>query len=244
MYTPVRADNAQKRLALLRDGKIEPLAADDKNRLLATRNIGLPNVEIRHISAFPVKYVVTADQHPAAVLTGEADAKTCTKGFIKRDRQEGDRAGVIQFGQQVAVNWEGQGTQLLVSLVASPGTAYTANPPGLLHDVKPIAPRADVAGFTGKFADGTEIGYIASAQPTALQLGAIEATASTLLIADGHGIALDCSKIGGIAPPDADFTFRVENGRAIVEEPIYRPIQPVVIEPLPNVFTDTRHGHA
>ena len=119
------------------------------------------------------------------------------------------------------------------------GRGARTPPPDIVRDVRPIAPRADTAGFTGNFADGTDISYIASAHPTALRLGAIEATASALLIVDGHGIALDCATLGRTTPPQNDFSFRIENGRVIVEEPIYRPIEPVMIEPLPNVFTDT-----
>ena len=239
LYTPVRSDDVQKRLGLLRAEKIVPLLTDEENHILATRNLGLPNVEIRHIGALPLRYAVTADRRMDAALNGSFDAKNFTKGFPKRDRQEGERTGTIEFGQEVAVNWEAQGAHVLVSLVAAPGAAYTRDPPGVLRDVQPIALRAELTGFQGKFADGTDIAYLASAQPAELRLGAVEATASTLLIADGHGIALDCTSIGGTAPPQADFTFRVDAGRVIVEEPIYRPIQPVMIEPLPNVFTDS-----
>ena len=162
------------------------------------------------------------------------------KKFSKRDRQQTEVSRAAQFSQQVAIHWQGQGPQVLVTLVTPQGRGYTTAPPlSVMRGVTPIAPRPDLAGFTGKFADGTAIAYQAAARPCTLTAGDIEATASALLLTGDHGLTLDCTQIAGVAPPYSDFTFRLAGGQVVAEQPIYRPIRPVVIEPLANVFTDT-----
>jgi hypothetical protein len=244
LYTPVRLDNLAARLDLLRRENSQPLLADAAARTLATCNVGLPNVQVRHFGAIPVDYAVQPNRHFDAVMAAGADLKQVLKTLPKRDQHHTEQSQALQFGRQVAVNWQGQGAQVLVTLVMPQGRSYAPSaPPSVLRDVKALAPRQDAAGFTGRFADGTDIGYMASARPAGLKLGPVEATASVLLVAGGRGLALDCTKIaaGGeaAAPPCADFTFRIDSGRVVVEKPIYRPIQPVVIEPPANVFTDT-----
>jgi hypothetical protein len=243
IYTPVRTDNLQRRLQLLRDGKMNPLVEDAKEHTLTTCNIGLPNLHIRHVGAQAIEYKVRRDARPDALLAG-ADLKDVTKKFSKRDRQHGDKTHLAEFSQQVAAHWTAQGEQVLITLITPSGPHYAAGtPPAGLRDVTPLAARPDAAGFTAKFADGGGIAYVASCKPAACKLGAVEATASALLVADGRGIALDCSRIasGGeaVSPPYPDFTFHIENERVVIGQPMYRPIQPVAIEPVANVFTDS-----
>ena len=229
IYTPVRLDHLPKRLELLALEKNPPFTADSHARTLTTHNIGLPNLQLRHITACPLEYKLGAGN-----FGGDQ------KKFSKRDRQQTEVSRAAQFSQQVAVHWQGQGPQVLVTLVTPQGRGYTTAPPlSVVRGVTPIAPRPDLAGFTGKFADGTAIAYQAAARPCTLKARDIEATASALLLTGDHGLTLDCTQIAGVAPPYSDFTFRLAGGKVVAEQPIYRPIQPVVIEPLANVFTDT-----
>jgi hypothetical protein len=217
IYTPVRLDHLPQRLELL--GRTPPLTIDRMARTLTTHNIGLPNLQLRHISALPLEYEL-----------GRSNFGGDPKKFTKRDRQQTEASRAAQFSQQVAVQWRGQGSQLVVTLVL---------PQIALRDVKPIASSPETAGFTGRFADGGHLAYMASVSPRALQVGGVEATASALLLAGDRGLALDCARIGGLSPREPDFTFRIERGKVLVEQPIYRPIQPVVIEPQACAFTDT-----
>ncbi len=217
IYTPVRLEHLPQRLELL--GRRPPLTADLAARTLTTHNVGLPNLQLRHISGLPLEYEL-----------GRSNFGGDPKKFSKRDRQQTEAGRAAQFSQQVAVQWRGQGPQLVVTLVL---------PQIALRDVKSLASSPETAGFTGRYADGSDLAYLASVRPRALQVGGIEATASALLLAGDRGLALDCARIGGLTPREPDFTFRIERGQVLVEQPIYRPIQPVAIEPQANVFTDT-----
>lgn len=217
IYTPVRAEHLEKRVALRADAK--PFTADAAARILTTHNAGLPDLQLRHFSALPLEYRM-----------GRNNFGDDQKKMSKRERQQGDVAKLVQFSQQVAVDWQGRGAQMLVTLV------QTGEP---LRDVRPLAPGVDSAGFTGTLADGTAVAYLAAATPRELTVGGVQANAAALLVVGTHGLALDCTRIAGLAPESRDFVFRVEQGKVVLGEPIYRPIQPVVISPEANVFTDT-----
>ena len=217
IYTPVRAEHLEQRLALRGDAR--PFTADAAARTMLTRNDGLADLQLRHFSALPLEY-----------RTGRSNFGGDVKKLSKRDKQQGDVAKLVQFSQQIAVDWQGRGAQLLVTLV------QTGEP---LRDVLALTPGADSAGFTGTLADGTAVGYLAAATPRELATGGVTANAGALLVAGAHGLALDCTRIAGITPEDRDFVFRVAAGKVVMGEPIYRPIQPVEISPAANVFTDT-----
>lgn len=243
IYTPIRNDNLQIRLKILRDANAKALIVDEAGRTLTTCNIGLPNVQVRHIGAQSIAYRVRPDSRPDAILAG-TDLKDLMKKFTKRDRQHGDQSHLVEFSQQAAADWTAKGAQVLVTLITLTDNNYSpGGPQAVLQDVKPLAAQQDTAGFTAKCADGSEIAYLASCKPAPLKLRSIEAVASVLLIAGDQGIALDCSKLSSagesLAPPCADFTFGVTNGRLSFEQPIYRPIQPIVISPEANVFTES-----
>jgi hypothetical protein len=102
-----------------------------------------------------------------------------------------------------------------------------------------------VNGFVAKLKDGAEIAYTASLQkPEPLQIKGISAVAESLLVlsdTDGKvsGTVLGCSKISGrhLTQISSDFEFAV-SGSTVESRPIYRPIEPVEIEPGINAFTD------
>lgn len=242
LYTPVRGEEIRQRLELLHREGIPSLVADAAAKTLATRNLGLPNLQIRHFSALPIRYEVDADRSAEKIRTG-LEPKAALKGFNKRDRQHSEQYDEVQFGQKVAVHWESAGTHTMVSLVTPQRRHYAVAPPAPLRDVREIAAARDRVGFTAKFADGADLAYLAAAQPAALQLGALAGHAAVLLLADGRGLALDCSALAwrgrAVPVPAADFEFWIEDDRLVVGQPIHRPIQPVTIAPAVPVFTDT-----
>ena len=247
VYTPVRSEQLDARLHALRDDKLPQLISDSKTGLIATNNIGLPNLQLRHVSALPLSYAISDDRRTAAALEANGDLKAVLKPFSKRDRHHTDSTGAVQFSRHVAVNWEGQGPQVVVTIVSPQPPHYdaTTEPPLALTDFKPLPLSNEVAGFTAKLDDGGNIEHLSAATPRNLQLGAIKAYASGLTVIVGKsGIALDCTSltINGttLKPTHPDFTFKLDGNRLVIDEPIYRPIQPVVIEPRDcNVFTDS-----
>lgn len=273
VYTPVRSEQLDARLQALREEKLPQLISDSKTGLIATNNIGLPNLQLRHVSAMPLSYSISDDRRIAAALEAKGDMKTVLKPFSKRDKHHTETTGAVQFSRQVAVNWEGQGSQVVVTIVSPQPPHYdaTKEPPLALTDFKPLALSNEVAGFTAKLASGGDIEHVSAATPRELQLGEIKARASSLTLVKAvssrtaqssfvpsvplvpvaaapqlnqHGIALDCSSltINGttLKPAHPDFTFYFDGQQFVIDEPIYRPIQPVVIEPRDcNVFTES-----
>ena len=103
-----------------------------------------------------------------------------------------------------------------------------------------------VGGFTARLKDGAEIAYAASMEkPAPIAAGGLKATAEALLVvkeADGRrtGAVLGCQSMqwGGPKAATADYTF-ASAGWSFDTRPIYRPIEPVAIEPGRNAFVDT-----
>lgn len=247
VYTPVRTEQFDLRLRALRADKLPQLISDAQTRLIATNNIGLPNLQLRHVSASPLSYAISDDRRIAAALDAHGDMKAVTKSFSKRDKHHSESTGAAQFSRQVAVHWERQGPQVVVTIVSPQPPHYdaTTQPPLALTDFKPLAVSHEVAGFTAKLAAGDEVEHLSAASPRALQLGAIKGHASGLTLVGGKsGIALDCTSLAlrdvTLNPTHPDFTFHLEGERFVIDEPIYRPIQPVVVEPRDrNVFIDS-----
>ncbi|MFM9960367.1 MAG: chitobiase/beta-hexosaminidase C-terminal domain-containing protein [Planctomycetaceae bacterium] len=247
VYTPVRSEQLDARVQALREDKLPQLISDAKTGLIATNNIGLPNLQLRHVSALPLSYAISDDRRVTSALEAKGDMKAVLKPFSKRDRHHTETTGAVQFSRNVAVNWEGQGPQVVVTIVSPQPPHYdaTTEPPLALTDFKPLALSNEVAGFTAMLADGGDIEHLSAATARELKLGAIKAHASGLtVIAGKSGIALDCTSLTinntTLKPTHPDFTFHLDGNRLVIDEPIYRPIQPVVIEPRDcNVFTDS-----
>lgn len=244
MFAPVRFDDMKARLALLKKEGVEPVTLDAKARTVATWNIGLPNLRLRHITDLPIDYKLSRETRRDSVLAGAADGPAALKGFPKVDRQHSDLAKAAHFGQQLAVNFSGRGEMAMVTIVSPQDKAYSpAGPAEDLRDVTPMSLGADAAGFTAKYPDGTPIGYAAAMSARPLKVVGVTATARALLVVGGEGIALDCAQIAAdgkpaITPPNADFRFQVHGGAVSLGQPVHRPIQPVVIEPSQNTFIE------
>jgi hypothetical protein len=240
IYTPTRRDHLAARLRLLNQAGVAPLSLDVESRTLATCNVGLPNQFMAHASALPLNYKVQADPRIQAAMETGDDPAALDKKFGKYDRQEGEMSGRRQFSSRVAMTWQAEGPAALITIVMPQDTAYETTPSHPLADLHIDAPRQDVAAFTARYPDGTPIAYAAAHGARELQAGPVRANARGLLLVGDDGIALDCTAIAigdqRITPEHADFTFRIEAGRVVIDEPIYRPIQPVVIEPACNIF--------
>ncbi len=262
VYTPVRSEQIGARLNALQREKLPQFISNSQQQLIATNNIGLPNVQLRHVSTLPLSYSISEDRRIASAIETQGDMKALMKPFSKRDKHHTESTGAVQFSRQVAVNWEGQGPQVVVTVVNPQPPHYDPlpEPPLALSDFQSLAISSEVAGFTAKLANGGDIAHLSAATPRSLQLGAIKAHASGLTVCkpkkgstdnalnrgvnDDYGIVLDCSSLSvngtSIEPTHPDFTFHFDGQRLVIDEPIYRPIQPVVIEPQDrNVFIDS-----
>ena len=142
---------------------------------------------------------------------------------------------------RIGVDWNGTGNQQVVN-------AILPRPPGNdpAHDfksIKQITGGNNSVGFEAILPDGAKVEYLSS--PDAkdqITLGNVTIQGGSLLLSGGAGIALDCTamQVNGkdVTPPGKDFEFDLAGGK-VAFQPIYRPIEPVVVGPDRNVFTDS-----
>jgi hypothetical protein len=241
VYTPVRLDGLRERLVALAAAGVEPVQLDAQARRLTTHNPGLPGLTLRHLSGFPVDYRLKEDARWVAARAGEIGVPELFKRLSKRDRQHSEQWAAAQFGRPVAVEWTGQGDQLLLTCLEPRGRDYGLTVPEGLGDFRPDpAATPDRTGFTARFPDGTPLAVAASVHPADLRAPGLQATASLLVVDGERGVLLDCARLSDAAgprtPTHPDFTFRLRDGRVEEIEPIHRRIAPVVIHPETNVF--------
>lgn len=247
LFAPVRIDNLKQRLELLKVEGVTPVAADASAKTIVTRNIGLPNLRMRQFGEFPLQYVLTPEKRRDAAIAANGDLAAVYKGMPKVDRQHSELSKAAHFGQQIAVNWKGQGEQALLTVLTPQNKSYSpAGAADDLREVKPLALGSGAVGFTARYADGTPITFAASIKPRELALGTVRATARALLICGNDGLALDCTTIewtgkapSKTQPVTADFRFSITNGALAIGRPIHRPIQPVTIEPARGTFIES-----
>lgn len=118
-----------------------------------------------------------------------------------------------------------------------------------LSDVKKLEPDKDTIGFSATTPDGTKVRYLTHLDGTGtLALDPVTVTGESLLLVtepDGKvsGMMLGCRAlaIGGVKQVlvSADAEFSLVGKRLADVQPIYRPIEPVVISPAANVFTES-----
>ncbi|MEI7901387.1 MAG: chitobiase/beta-hexosaminidase C-terminal domain-containing protein [bacterium] len=110
-----------------------------------------------------------------------------------------------------------------------------------------LTPDKDTVGFSATTPDGTKVRYVTRLCGTGtLALDPVTVTGESLLLVtepDGKvsGLVLGCRAlaIGGVKQrlDSADAEFSLVGKRLADVQPIYRPIEPVVISPVANVFT-------
>jgi hypothetical protein len=130
-------------------------------------------------------------------------------------------------------------------------TAIYPHPSGEpeLRDVQKLTPDKDTVGFSATTPDGAKVRYLARLDGTGtLALDPVTVTGESLLLVtepDGKvsGLVLGCRAlaIGGAKQvlASADAEFNLIGKRLADVQPIYRPIEPVVISPVANVFTES-----
>jgi len=141
--------------------------------------------------------------------------------------------------QEITAAWKATGDSLVVTLVVprAPGV-------GDVKNLK-VAQSDGVCGFAVDAADGTHIQSLVAVTGTRiLKLGRIVMTGESLLIAGPGGIALGCQSLSvdgkPVELPGPDFEFAIDQeSKIVVRQPVYRPIEPVDIQPDRNVFTDS-----
>ena len=130
-------------------------------------------------------------------------------------------------------------------------TAIYPHPSGEpeLRDVQKLTPDKDTIGFSATTPAGAKVRYLARLDGTGkLALDPVTVTGESLLLVtepDGKvsGMMLGCRAlaIGGVKQvlDSADAEFSLVGKRLADVQPIYRPIEPVVISPVANVFTES-----
>jgi len=141
----------------------------------------------------------------------------------------------------VNIDWKGTGNQQVVSaLLPRPsGSGAEAD----FKSIKQITGGKSAVGFEAVMPDGATVDYLASPDDgDTLTLGNVTVQGGNLLLSGDSGMALDCTSmtVGGkdVTPPGKDFEFSTAGGN-VTFTPIYRPIEPVIVGPDRNVFTDS-----
>lgn len=148
----------------------------------------------------------------------------------------------IPFRRHATVTWRGKGEQALTTVIAPREASFDVDGQASLTANARLVEGPGLSGFDMALADGTRVQYRAACRAAALVAGDVTAEARVLLVSGDRGVALDCSRIAfaGVSqtPAHPDFEFVLTGGGLRLGQPIYRPIQPVTIEPDANVFVD------
>ena len=238
--TPLRKDNWQKRMDLMKEEKLDTVKIDGKEKMICVNNAGFPSIEMRYFGSIPLQFGVN-EQFPSAVLkkaNGDLGVIMKSVGTKKMPKDS-----PIPFSRHATVTWSGQGSQVLTSIFALKEEKYDLKSNNLLSEIKSELTTTGATGLSGNLADGTRICYFASSRPIQHHGIGVKALARVLLVVGKRGIALDCTKIEfnnkGQSPTYTDFEFYLDNGKLIIDKPIYRPIAPVQIKPESNIFVDS-----
>jgi hypothetical protein len=202
---------------------------DAPGNVIRTESATNPNISMYQFSSKPLAY--------------DGEIETSGGSFYN------PKARDVDF-HRVSAAWKAKGESQVVTLLYP---RKDSNAPVL----KPEALKLDngqVGGFSVKREDGTRIAYLASAEATAMSAEGIKATATALLVSrsgqsiqgivlDGKSLSLDGKAIE-LPAADCEFTINIPlitDNRSLITSfiPIYRPIEPVVIHPERDVFTDT-----
>ena len=198
---------------------------DAPSNVIHTESATNPNISLYQFSSKPLAY--------------DGEIESSGGSFYN------PKARDVDF-HRVSAAWKAKGASQVVTLLYP---RKDTNAPVL----KPEALKLDngqVGGFSLKREDGTRIAYLASAEATGMSAEELKATATALLVTRGgqgiQGLILDGKSLSidgkSIALPSPDSEFTITNAAVpsqIAFTPIYRPIEPVVIHPERDVFTNT-----
>lgn len=221
---PVSNHEHARRAELIKKENIDSVVVDREHNTVKVRNPGYSGMDMFFLANVPLSYQVNRPlEQKVALKKQPADAP-------------------VQYQRSLGVSWEAEGPCSVTTVVRPYRAVYGKEPEPALRNVRPIEGGPGLSGFTAEFADGTPIYYAASTVPVRLTAGDVSVTARNLLVAGNRGIVLDGSAmvVGGrdVAVAHPDFEFAVDGKTVRVEKPIYRPIQPVTIEPAQTVFAD------
>lgn len=221
---PVSNDEHERRVELIKKENIDSVIVDPEQNSVKVRNPGYSGMDMFFLSNTPLSYQVT---DPLA-----------QKVPLKKQPPNAP----VQYQRQLGVSWEVEGPSSVTTVIRPYRVFHDKEPEPALRNVRPIKGDAELSGFTAEFADGTPIYYAASTVPVRMNAGGVSVIARNLLVSGNRGIVLDGSamEVDGkaIAVTHPDFEFSIEGSTIRVEDPIYRPIQPVTIAPATTVFVD------
>ena len=149
---------------------------------------------------------------------------------------------LLMYGwMHVDINWSGTGNQQVVHAIFPRPSGNDAD--GDLKSIKQITGGQNSVGFEAVTPDGATIDYLSSPDDKdTLTLGNVTIQGGNLLLSNGSGIALDCTamKVDGkdVNIPGQDFEFDLTGGKVAFQS-IHRPIEPVIVGPDRNVFSDS-----
>lgn len=201
----------------------EELKIDEKRQEIATSKADGVNFTMRSFSRSPLGY------------------KSIKRNKIVKYGYYGDRLNPWNNVCEVLMTSEKK-KELLTVFAMYPGKDIKDTFKSLKKLISP-----NYEGFSAEMPDGSSVTYMAAfAGETELKSGLISANANVLLAAEKAGIknvmVLDCKELSvnrqkvKLAHPDAAFDY--SDNKISKLSYIYRPLNPVVINPAENVFVD------
>jgi hypothetical protein len=152
--------------------------------------------------------------------------------------QKNPKNHYMPYGRnEITARWKADADTQVVTLIQT-------RPGGLekLEGLESISTPSGALGFKAKLKSGQEVAYLSSGKgQTSLRMAGIDAEAESLLLVGTKGIVMGCKSFSlagrALNPPAADFEFTLLDKGANFT-PIFRPVAPVLIEPIQNVFVD------
>lgn len=244
LFAPIAKEGWKRRLELAQEAQRSPVAVDAKGRSIRTDAPAQPGVSLRHFSAAEPKYTVTED-----AFAKIGDAETVDEALVKLGSAKLKKWTMglpLPFGKKVRVDWKLAGENVLVTAVSVRPAAVGGTPyEGDLRDVQPLVQEGAV-GFRATTRHGRRVQFLAAEKgAAALAAGGLVAEGEAFLVVeDGNerrGVVLGCRRLtfeGRALAAEGDFEFALVEG-TLSTAPIFRPLQPVAIEPPRTVFTET-----
>ncbi len=180
-----------------------------------------------------------------------------TDAALTYDTAEAKNREEFYNWQKLAVKWQGEGDQQIVTaLFPRKPSPEIAKPDGSENDLKSITPlmaAKDVAGFDAVTPEGIRVIYQASKAPgLSLTIEGITITGEALLVTRDpgekatRGMAFGCQAMSikgkkiAVAQSDFEFCILEAKGSKPTFTGIYRPMAPLKILPETDVFADSQ----
>ena len=246
LYPRIPESGFAARIQLLEKQKIELLEQNQDELVFRTHNLGFENVSVYLSSAHPLEFANAFGFKGEHVR--EPPPLEIAKRYLAKNGNEKTEAERFNRGQPVSAHWNGEGNEVLVSVLKTRGASDGTSADGEFTHFERSRGRGKVAGFHARTEQGSSIWYQAGPdRSNALVAGTVAANAECLLAVKRNnelsGVALSCrdftiagKRYGAAA---GDFEFVLDERGKLTTTPIHIPIDSVRIYPDENVFVDT-----